>query len=108
MTPLHQRRFLFVTGKGGVGKTTVSAALATAFARQNKHVLIALSGAHERLSALFGVPRIGSSIVEVSPGISAVHINAEIALREYGAMILHSRAVFDAVFANRYVKSFFR
>jgi len=108
MTPLDQRRFLFVTGKGGVGKTTVSAALATALAKRNRRVLIALSGAHERLSSLFGVAPIGSTIVQVAPRVSAVHISAEPALREYGAMILRSHTVFDAVFANKYVKSFFR
>ena len=39
MTPLSQRRFLFVTGKGGVGKTTVTSALALSLAAKGKRVL---------------------------------------------------------------------
>ncbi|HEX3593626.1 MAG TPA: ArsA-related P-loop ATPase, partial [Polyangiaceae bacterium] len=41
--PLEQRRFLFITGKGGTGKTTVTAALAMALAARGKRVLVAVS-----------------------------------------------------------------
>jgi arsenite/tail-anchored protein-transporting ATPase len=37
---LVQRRLLLVTGKGGVGKTTIAAALARAFANEGKRVLV--------------------------------------------------------------------
>jgi anion-transporting ArsA/GET3 family ATPase len=107
MTPIDQRRFLFITGKGGVGKTTVSAALALAMASRGHRVLVALCGAQERLSAFFGAPPIGTEIAEVAPRVSAVRITPEVALREYGEMILRSRAVYSAVFENRYVKNFF-
>ena len=39
---LGTRRFLFVTGKGGVGKTTVCGALALALAARGKRVLVAM------------------------------------------------------------------
>src|SRR5262249_8083202 len=42
MTPLEHRRFVIVTGKGGVGKTTVSAALAVHWAEKGKRVLVAM------------------------------------------------------------------
>ena len=48
------RRFLFVTGKGGVGKTSVVAALADRFARAGKRVLIAETSPKEHISGLFG------------------------------------------------------
>lgn len=107
MIPLEQRRFVFVTGKGGTGKTTVTAALAMALAKKGRRVLIALSEAKERTSVLFGVPPLGSEISVVAPNISAVKISADVALREYGEMILRSRAVYSAVFENKYVKGFF-
>jgi anion-transporting ArsA/GET3 family ATPase len=107
MTPLEERRFVFVTGKGGTGKTTVTAALALALAARGRRVLIALSETKERMSVLFGAPALGNEIRSVAPNISAVKISAESALREYGEMILRSRAVYSAVFENKYVKGFF-
>lgn len=105
---LGERRFLFITGKGGVGKTTVAAALAIALARRGKRVLLTLSEAKERVSTLFGVPPIGTEIVPVSPGICAVRITPEVAMREYGLLVLKSRALYSAVFENKYVKSVFQ
>jgi len=107
MTPLEKRRFVFVTGKGGTGKTTITAALAMALAARGKRVLIALADSKERMSVLFGAPSLGTEIRTVAPNIFAVKISAEAALREYGEMILRSRAVYSAVFENKYVKGFF-
>lgn len=107
MTPLDQRRFLFITGKGGTGKTTVTAALALALAARGRRVLVALCEPKERISALLGVPPLGPDITLVLPNIFAVKINPEAAMREYGEMILKSRTVSKAVFGSKYVKGFF-
>jgi anion-transporting ArsA/GET3 family ATPase len=109
-TDLHldDRRFLFVTGKGGVGKTTISAALALAMAKRNKRVLVAMCHTKERLSALLGAPPIGSDVVEVAERVSAVNIDPERALKEYGELVLKVKAVTNLVFDNKYVKTFFR
>jgi anion-transporting ArsA/GET3 family ATPase len=107
MTPLDQRRFLFITGKGGTGKTTVTAALAVALAVRGRRVLIAVCEPKERISALLGVAPLGPDIALVSPNIFAVKINPEAAMREYGEMILKSRTVSNAVFGSKYVKGFF-
>jgi len=67
MTPLEERRFVFVTGKGGTGKTTVTAALALALAARGRRVLIALSESKERMSVLFNAPALGTEIRSVAP-----------------------------------------
>ena len=100
-------RFLFVTGKGGVGKTTVAAATSLALAKSGKRVLLTTSGPKERLSDLFGVAPLGTEIGLIRERLWAVRITSEVALREYGSMILKSRTVYKAVFENRYVRSFF-
>ena len=102
------RRFLFVTGKGGVGKTTVSAALALALARRGKRVLVAMSGAHERLSSFLGTPPIGHDIQHVAENVWATRIQPPRALEEYGEIVLKVRSVARAVFDNRYTQAFFR
>ncbi len=105
---LGSRRFLFVTGKGGVGKTTISGALALALAGRGKRVLVAMCNAKERLSAILGSRPIGHDVVEVAPNVFAVNILPERALEEYGAMVIKSETVAKLVFDNKYVKAFFR
>jgi len=105
---LGARRFLFVTGKGGVGKTTFCGAFALALAARGKRVLVAMSHTKERLSAILGTKPIGDTIVEVAPGVSAVNLSPELALAEYGEMVLKVKALANAVFDNKYTKTFFR
>lgn len=108
MAPPEERRFVFVTGKGGVGKTTVCAALALSLAARGKRVLIAMCNAKERVSVLFGSEPVGPEVMQVAENVYAVNIDPERAINEYGLMILKVRAFHRAVFDNKYVKAFFR
>jgi anion-transporting ArsA/GET3 family ATPase len=108
MTPEGSRRFLIVTGKGGVGKTTVAAAEATALAAKGKRVLVAMCHAKERLSTMLGSPPIGSDIVLVAPGIWAVNMDPAKAIEEYGLMTLKVRLLYKTVFDNKYARAFLR
>jgi hypothetical protein len=105
---LGTRRFLFVTGKGGVGKTTVCGALALALAARGKRVLVTMCNAKERLSAILGSRPIGRDVVEAAPWVFAVNIWPEQALEEYGAMVLKSETVAKVIFDNKFIKAFFR
>lgn len=107
MLDLDRRRFLFVTGKGGVGKSTVCAALALSLSARGKRVLVASTGVKERLSSLLGGSPLGTDVREVVPGIFGVRLVAEVAVREYGHLKLKNRILSDAVFENRYVQGFF-
>ncbi len=108
MQELFDRDFLFVVGKGGVGKTTVSAALALAAARRGKRVLVAMCNARERLSHMLEVAPIGPRNMAVLPEVEAVNMTPEVALEEYGMMILKVRALYKAVFENRFISAFLR
>jgi anion-transporting ArsA/GET3 family ATPase len=100
------RRFIFVTGKGGVGKTTVSAALARALAARDNRVLIAMCNAKERISSMFASELVGSEIVRLTERIWAVNIHPELAFEEYGRMVLKVPGLYRVVFQNKYVKAF--
>ncbi|MBU3704255.1 MAG: ArsA family ATPase, partial [Ilumatobacteraceae bacterium] len=51
MQPISDRRLLFVTGKGGVGKSTVAASIATIAARRGKRtLLVSMDGKEPRCS----------------------------------------------------------
>ncbi len=107
-THLDDLRFIFVTGKGGVGKTTVCAAMARAMAARGKRVLVAMCNAKERLSQMLGSGPIGADVVHVAPNIDAVNMVPEKCLEEYGILMLKSRTLYDALFDNKYVRTFFR
>jgi anion-transporting ArsA/GET3 family ATPase len=101
------RRFLFVTGKGGVGKTTVAAVLAERFARAGKRVLVAETSPKEHLSKLFGQSSLPTQITELSPRLFGVLLDADVALKEYGALVLKSERLVSALFDNKLVRGFF-
>ena len=105
---LLDRRFLFVVGKGGVGKTTVATGLALAAARRDKKVLLALVNCKERVSQLLDTEPIGAEIVNVAENLDVVNMTPDAALEEYGLMILKVKAVFNAVFRNRLVRAFLK
>jgi anion-transporting ArsA/GET3 family ATPase len=108
MSTLADKRFVLVTGKGGVGKTTVCAAEALAIAAKGKRVLVAMCNAKERLSVMFGTPPIGPDVVPVAKDVWAVNMQPEKALEEYGVLVLKSRALYKTLFDNAYVRTFLR
>jgi Mrp family chromosome partitioning ATPase len=106
--PLLDRRLVIVTGKGGVGKSTIAAALALVAARAGKRVLVCEVNAQERIAPLLGAPRAGPVVKEASAGIFTVNVTPHEAMREYGIMVLKFRTIYDAVFENRLVRYFVR
>jgi anion-transporting ArsA/GET3 family ATPase len=77
------RRLLVVTGKGGVGKSTVAAALALVAARQGKRVLVVDVDAKGTIADRFEAGTIGFKPKEVMPGISLLAMDTEASLAEY-------------------------
>ncbi len=80
---LLARQLLFVTGKGGVGKTSTAAALAELGARSGKRVLVCEMDAKGALAAAFDAPELGFSPRQLDPGLWAMAMNTEDSLREY-------------------------
>lgn len=105
MSPVDLK-FVFVVGKGGVGKSAASVALALTAAARGKRVLVAMCNTKERLSRMLQCDPIGPDITTVAPGIDAVNMQPVAAMREYGRMVLRVEALYKVVFENKYVSAF--
>ncbi len=77
------KRLLFVTGKGGVGKTTVSAALGLRAASAGKRTIVCEVGEQERMPDLFGARTGGHSEIELESGLWHISVNPERAKEEW-------------------------
>ena len=77
------KHLLFVTGKGGVGKTTVAYALATAAAADGKRAIVCETAGQDRGARIFGVEPRGFSEEELAPGLWTISIGFEDATKDY-------------------------
>ncbi len=104
---LTSRKLLFVTGKGGIGKTLVSVAMAQAAAAAGLRVLLVESSSRDQIAPLFGLDPVGHNETVAAPGITCINLSAAGNFREYITKYLGKKKMFDTVFSHRVVQSFF-
>ena len=80
--PAVDTRYLFFTGKGGVGKTSLSCATGLALAAAGKRVLIVSTDPASNLDEVLEVP-LGATPTPVLPGLFALNIDPEAAAAAY-------------------------
>jgi anion-transporting ArsA/GET3 family ATPase len=80
---LLDRRLIFVTGKGGVGKSTVAAALGLLAARRGLRTIVAELAKQERVQHSFDHHGELFSEVELAPGLFTISIDPQHAMEEY-------------------------
>jgi anion-transporting ArsA/GET3 family ATPase len=99
---LLAHRLIIVTGKGGTGKTTVSAALALAAARAGRRVLVVEVGPDEQIPGLLepGCPPVGYEGRTLAAGPRALRIDPFEALTEYLSLHFGARTLVELVVKN--------
>lgn len=103
-----RRELVFVTGKGGVGKTTVAAALALGASADGREAVVCELGAQTRLATTFGrTPPSAGTEIELERGLSSLSIDPDAALAEWitrnvgraAAVVLSHSNAFDFLIA---------
>lgn len=80
---LLDRRLLFVTGKGGVGKTSIAAALALVAAERGRRTLVCEIDAKGDIASAFESGPLSFAAREIEPGLHAMVMDTEESLKEY-------------------------
>jgi anion-transporting ArsA/GET3 family ATPase len=100
-----ERRALILLGKGGVGKTSISAAVAVTAAHRDARVLVMETDSRAPLAALFGCAP-SFAPVEAAPNLNVMVLDGRRALEEYLRLVVPGRVVLSAVFASRLYQYF--
>ena len=103
---LLQRRLHFVVGKGGVGKTTIAAALALLLVRRGRRTLAVEMDAVGRLPTLLGGRGVGYVPTQVAPGLHVLGLDGRAALEEYLGLIIPVKRLLATVFASKLYQYF--
>ncbi len=99
------RRVLIVLGKGGVGKSTLSAAIAKLAAGSGARALVMECDARAPLAATFGIAP-SFAPTEVAPKLALMTLDGRAALEEYLRLVVPGRMLLKAVFASRLYQFF--
>ncbi|MEX2253743.1 MAG: ArsA family ATPase, partial [Thermoleophilaceae bacterium] len=83
MPALLDKRLVFVTGKGGVGKTTVAVALGLVAARAGKRTIVCEVAEQERVSRTFRHEGIGHEEAELAPNLFGISIDPDKATEQW-------------------------
>lgn len=97
---LAQRKLVIVSGKGGVGRTTMACTLGLALARRGRRTLVATTGHDDRLAWMLGEAALTDTPVPVADNLKIQRLLPQTCLREYGTLVIRSAKVSSLVFDN--------
>jgi arsenite-transporting ATPase len=105
---LLSREVLLVTGKGGVGKSSVAQALARRASRQGRRVLLLELESVSRAGPLFGAVQPGPAPQQVAPQLDLAVLDAMDSLRFFAVQQLRIETLVNLALRNKAVEGFFQ
>ncbi|CAE81125.1 ArsA-related P-loop ATPase [Bdellovibrio bacteriovorus] len=96
----------FVTGKGGVGKSVLAAALALKKSQEGKNTLLVELGDQSFFKDFFGLPQVGFQPVTIRPLLSVALWTGEACLQEYARHFIKVESLAKLFFENAVMKAF--
>lgn len=104
---LLSRRLVFLTGKGGVGKSTVGLALALAARERGKRVLLVEIDTPLEAARVLGRGPSGPSETEVLPGLSTLNLDPRGVMDEYVRRVVPTELLAGRVIDSPVYRRFF-
>ena len=101
---LLARRLIVVLGKGGVGRTSISAAIATLAARRGLRTLLIEADLHGPIAASYGRAP-GFKQIELEPNLFAMTLGGQESLEDYLSFVV-PRPILRIVFASAFYQYF--
>jgi Mrp family chromosome partitioning ATPase len=105
---LENKRLIFVTGKGGVGKSTVCAALGRALAARGRRTLVVETDAFSAMPDLLGVDRRGDGPQPAGENLWAENLEADECFVRTLSRFVPSQRIARAVVSNKVARVFFK
>ena len=101
MSDLLDKRIIFVTGKGGTGKSTVAIALGLLAARRGLRTIVAEVAEQDRVARVFGHEDSHFREVELAPNLFTISIDPQHAIEEYLSLQIKVKPLADLLSSSR-------
>lgn len=99
------KRIVFVSGKGGVGKSLIAAAIALEQSQAGRRVLLAEIGETSYYQDFWNLPKVGHEPVRLKQGFDLALWSGESCLREYVLYYLRMERLYRLFFENKVMRA---
>jgi anion-transporting ArsA/GET3 family ATPase len=102
---LHEKKIIFVTGKGGVGKSVLAASIALKVAEQKENVLLVELGDQSFYEPFFGLENVNANPTPLNSNLAVALWDVESCLREYVLYYVKVERLYKLFFDNKVTRS---
>ena len=107
MSQLLKHKLIFISGKGGVGKTSICASLALKASKMGKKVLLAENSFIEQIPPLFSIESpVGHYEKKISENLYYINLDPKECLKEYVVDYLEMPRLYHNIFRHNLIDSF--
>ncbi len=104
---IFDHRLIINSGKGGTGKTTISAALAVIAAARGLRVLLVELDTRDRFGPLFGVAPVGYEVRDLRPGIQAINLDPHLVMVDFFKTHVKVKRIYKQIVESRIWQYFY-